>query len=289
MSQPPTPYSRQYNFAGWSITNPTTPHQGNKLDQEYNAILASVNQTISRLSEIQRDDGVLRINEATAAALAAESEGVLAASAEAAVAAAAAGSHTHTIAQVSALQAALDAKASEASLISGLANKANTSHSHAIVDVTGLQSALDAKADDTEIATINTALAGKAATSHTHAQSDITGLTATLAAKIDGSQAQIAKAWVSFDGTTSPPTIKSAYNVTSVSRSSTGVYTISFTNALADAEYCWSGSARGTGSSFYIVYQSAFSSTQTTSSLMVVTSNASGPVNCSLVNVAVFR
>lgn len=63
MSQPPTPYSRQYNFAGWSVTHPTTPHQGNKLDQEYNALLASVNATISRLSEIQRDDGALRLSQ----------------------------------------------------------------------------------------------------------------------------------------------------------------------------------------------------------------------------------
>lgn len=289
MSQPPTPYARQYNFAGWSVANPTTPHQGNKLDQEYNAILATVNQTISRLGEIQRDDGVLRINDATAAELAAESEGVLAAAAEAAVEAAAAGSHTHTIAQVSTLQAALDAKASEASLISGLANKANTSHSHAIADVTGLQSALDAKADDSEIATINTALAGKAATSHTHAQSDVTGLTAALAAKVDVASQLAPRAWVSFDGTTTPPTIKSSYNVTSVARSNTGVYLITFTNALPDADYCWTASARGTGASYYTAYQSTAGTAQTTTTMNIVTANASAAINCSLVNVMVYR
>ena len=68
MSQPPTPYSRQYNFSGWSVSNPTTPHQGNKLDQEYNALLATVNATISRLSEIQKDDGTLRTTAASSAA-----------------------------------------------------------------------------------------------------------------------------------------------------------------------------------------------------------------------------
>lgn len=67
MSQPPTPYARQYNFAGWSANNPTTPHQGNKLDQEYNALLASVNATISRLGEIQRDDGSLRTSASSSA------------------------------------------------------------------------------------------------------------------------------------------------------------------------------------------------------------------------------
>lgn len=289
MSQPPTPYSRQYNFAGWSITNPTTPHQGNKLDQEYNAILASVNQTISRLGEIQRDDGVLRINEATAAALAAESEGVLAAAAEAAVEAAAAGSHTHTIAQVTSLQATLDAKATTTALTSGLAGKANTAHSHAIVDVTGLQAALDAKADDTEITAINTALAGKAATVHTHAQSDITGLTATLAAKVDVASQLAPRAWVSFDGTTTPPTIKSAYNVSGVSRSTTGVYLITFTDALPDTNYCWTAAARGPGASYYMAYQSTAGATQTTTSMNIVTANSAAAVNCSLVNVMVYR
>lgn len=289
MSQPPTPYSRQYNFAGFSIVNPTTPHQGNKLDQEYNAILASVNQTISRLGEIQRDDGVLRINEATAAALAAESEAVLAASAEAAVASAAAGSHTHTIAQVATLQSTLDAKATTAALTSGLAGKANTAHSHAIVDVTGLQAALDAKADDTEIATINTTLAGKANTGHTHAQADITGLTADLANKVGTASQQAPRAWVSFDGTTTPPTIKSAFNVSSVARSNTGVYLITFSAALPDSDYCWTASARGPSNSFYLAYQSTAGNAQTPTNMNIVTANSGAPVNCSLVNVTVFR
>jgi len=49
--------------------------------------------------------------------------------------------HTHTIANVTGLQSALDGKASTADL----AGKANSSHSHAISHVTGLQSALDGK------------------------------------------------------------------------------------------------------------------------------------------------
>jgi hypothetical protein len=50
------------------VNNPTTPHQGNKLDQEYNALLATVNATIARLGEIQRDDGTLRTTAAASAA-----------------------------------------------------------------------------------------------------------------------------------------------------------------------------------------------------------------------------
>jgi hypothetical protein len=59
--------------------------------------------------------------------------------------------HVHTIADVTSLQAALDAKAA-------------SSHTHAIADSTGLQAALDAKAP----------------TSHSHAIAGVTGLQAAL-------------------------------------------------------------------------------------------------------------
>ena len=63
-----------------------------------------------------------------------------------------------------------------------------------------------------------------------------------------------ALAWVNFDGTTSPGTnpspvtIRSSYNVSSVTRTSTGLYTINFTNILADANYSavMTGSDNGT-------------------------------------------
>lgn len=63
-------------------------------------------------------------------------------------------SHSHAIAEVSGLQAALDAKANAThthnisgvnGLQAALDGKASIAHSHAITDVTGLQNALDAK------------------------------------------------------------------------------------------------------------------------------------------------
>ena len=63
---------------------------------------------------------------------------------------AAASSHTHTIANVTGLQSALDGKAA-------------SSHTHAIANVTGLQTALD----------------GKAASAHTHGDADITSIAAS--------------------------------------------------------------------------------------------------------------
>ena len=52
-------------------------------------------------------------------------------------------------------------------------------------------------------------------------------------------QKQIAKAWVNFDGTTSPGTIRSSYNVSSITKNGTGDYTVNFTTAMADANYSW--------------------------------------------------
>jgi len=48
-----------------------------------------------------------------------------------------------------------------------------------------------------------------------------------------------AKAWVNFNGsaTSGSATIRASYNVSSVTISGTGTYTINFTNALTDTNY----------------------------------------------------
>lgn len=46
-----------------------------------------------------------------------------------------------------------------------------------------------------------------------------------------------AKAWVNFNGTTSPGTIRASYNVSSVTKNGTGDYTVNLTNSLVDANY----------------------------------------------------
>lgn len=60
MSQPPTPYARSWSFTNFSTSNPTTPHQGQKIDLELNNAMSSLNATISRLNEVQADDGKIR-------------------------------------------------------------------------------------------------------------------------------------------------------------------------------------------------------------------------------------
>jgi hypothetical protein len=45
-----------------------------------------------------------------------------------------------------------------------------------------------------------------------------------------------AKAWVNFNGITTA-TVRASYNVSSVTRNSTGDYTVNFTNAMPDTNY----------------------------------------------------
>jgi hypothetical protein len=61
-----------------------------------------------------------------------------------------------------------------------------------------------------------------------------------------------ALAWVRFDGTPSSPTITSSYNVSSVTKSSTGKYVMTLSNALSDANYA--PICSGSRSAAYLAY-----------------------------------
>ena len=52
-------------------------------------------------------------------------------------------------------------------------------------------------------------------------------------------------AWVNFDGTTTPPTIRESYNVSSVIRTSVGTYDIYFEKPMDNINYCTSMSTGG--------------------------------------------
>jgi len=96
-------------------------------------------------------------------------------------------------------------------------------------------------------------------------------------------QLQLAKAWVNFKGTTSPGTIRSSYNVSSVTRIATGRYSVNFTTPMTDANYSVSGSCEAifsvddtTGSPFGL------------SSSLIATGNASALTNETYVCVSIF-
>ncbi len=55
-----------------------------------------------------------------------------------------------------------------------------------------------------------------------------------------------AKAWVNFDGTSSGTnkTLSDSFNISSVTESSTGQYTVNLNTAMANANYCVTGSLK---------------------------------------------
>lgn len=59
MSQVPDPYDRQSDFTSFAPEDSGQPQVGNDLENEFNEIKNSIDQTQDRLAEIQRDDGAL--------------------------------------------------------------------------------------------------------------------------------------------------------------------------------------------------------------------------------------
>ena len=57
-------------------------------------------------------------------------------------------------------------------------------------------------------------------------------------------------AWVNFDGTTTPPTIRDSYNVSAVIRTSTGTYDIYFKELMDNVNYGVFGTSNNSGSAF---------------------------------------
>jgi hypothetical protein len=61
--------------------------------------------------------------------------------------------------------------------------------------------------------------------------------TASLAEPTGAAPLYMCRAWVNFDGTTGPATIRASGNVSSVTKPGTGQYQVNFATALPDANY----------------------------------------------------
>lgn len=105
------------------------------------------------------------------------------------------------------------------------------------------------------------------------------------------------RAWVNFNGTTvTPSTIRGSGNVSSITRTSAGVYTVNFATAIVDANYAVNVFAKTTTAG---VNRTAFAngdsastggSTQLAASYSFLTTNLAGtPSDTDFVNFAVFR
>lgn len=81
-----------------------------------------------------------------------------------------------------------------------------------------------------------------------------------------------AKAWVYFTGAT-PPVILASYNVTSVTRTSAGIWTVTFTSAFASANYTCTATASTAGAP-YVAYE-IITPTRTASVFTLVTATIS--------------
>jgi len=96
----------------------------------------------------------------------------------------------------------------------------------------------------------------------------------------------LCRAWVNFDGSATPPSIRSSFNVSSVTRSATGQYVVTLTNALDDANGCVTGTARilGVGGGYASPYM------DTSSTIQVNSHNTAGSlINANQISIAVFR
>lgn len=98
------------------------------------------------------------------------------------------------------------------------------------------------------------------------------------------------RAWVNFNGT-GTVAIRASGNVSSITDNGTGSYTVNFTTALQDANYCVTGTCGTPGSTAgFINAPQSSAANQTTTTLMVGTYNEAGGVfDASFVNVAIFR
>ena len=61
---------------------------------------------------------------------------------------------------------------------------------------------------------------------------------------------QLCRAWVNFNGVSGSVGVRASFNVSSITRTGSGAYTLTFTNAMSDANYCIVGSHVGATQSY---------------------------------------
>jgi len=114
---------------------------------------------------------------------------------------------------------------------------------------------------------------------------------ATYSTSADNVIRGCAKAWVNFNGT-SGGTVNGSFNVSSITRSTTGTYTITMTTAMPNANYVITAAAQrnaGGGAGFFYIPASTTSSGFTTTSFPLITSDQNTtPQDSFTVCVAVF-
>ena len=98
------------------------------------------------------------------------------------------------------------------------------------------------------------------------------------------------RAWVDFNGT-GTVAIKASGNVSSITDNATGVYTVNFTTAMPDANFCAVGSSLGSTGGSYATFLCSAGTAKTTSSVRVENRNFStgAVIDDNDMNVSIFR
>ena len=81
------------------------------------------------------------------------------------------------------------------------------------------------------------------------------GTPTTFADSAGTATGTLCRAWVNFNPSATPPTVKGGFNVTSVTRNGTGDFTINFTNALPSINYApaFSAVAQNSGAAYNLL------------------------------------
>ena len=98
----------------------------------------------------------------------------------------------------------------------------------------------------------------------------------------------IAKAWVLYNGVAQ--TVTNSFNISSITRNSAGNYTVNFTTAQTNANYCVSGSSEtGGGTSNIMIWASggtgATPTLKSTTQCQVLNANNGSAVDCTTVSI----
>ena len=114
--------------------------------------------------------------------------------------------------------------------------------------------------------------------------------TASLAQPTGNAPLFMCRAWVNFNSTTTPLTIRASGNVSSITANGVGDFTINFTTAMPDVNYALSGMIGGTNTGPVIVYDFTQAAPRATTSFRVALLTLGGGLANDLnANVAVFR
>jgi hypothetical protein len=98
------------------------------------------------------------------------------------------------------------------------------------------------------------------------------------------------RAWVNFNGT-GTVAIRGSGNVTSITDNGAGDYTVNFTTALTDANYCVQTTSGNGGSGNALDANNYYNNTNTTSACRVITyiTGSGALTDANMVSVAIFR